>query len=524
MKNKKHGGTLFALLARHYLAFTLALLAIAFGLYELWSWRLGTYFSGADVTGMFSADALLDERYASLRAPRYLGTGGAFAVYDGGGALLYRSDGDFAALTAGELGCIPEYGSDSYYDVLEFTDRSGARFYRILRAAYDGGTAEEAMVLDSALRVVSGGLSAGKTAYTQRELDYLLGRASEQESFYRYDFTARSGAQRTLLLRIPVLTEENYSRLLRSADRLWLLALPLYLAAAGGFILWLDKRIRRPLDRLGHAIVGLGEGRPARAADCGGPREIRRLGENFDAMARKLDESEQERRALDESRQTLIADISHDLRTPITVISGYTSAIRDGKVPPAELPRYLEAIDNKAQALSGLIDTFYEYSRTEHPDFRLARVETDLCEFLREYLAEKYDEIDLAGFELQVEIPETPFPCLLDGFQFRRALDNILSNALRHNRLGTVIRFEVRTQPARASILIADNGEGIPAALRAHVFEPFRTGDESRPAGGSGLGLTIAKRIVELHGGSIRLLDPPRAQTGTTFEIILPAR
>ena len=81
MKNKKHGGTLFALLARHYLAFTLALLAIAFGLYELWSWRLGTYFSGADVTGMFSADALLDERYASLRAPRYLGTGGAFALY-----------------------------------------------------------------------------------------------------------------------------------------------------------------------------------------------------------------------------------------------------------------------------------------------------------------------------------------------------------------------------------------------------------------------------------------------------------
>lgn len=100
-------------------------------------------------------------------------------------------------------------------------------------------------------------------------------------------------------------------------------------------ILWLDKRIRRPLDRLGHAIVGLGEGRPARAADRGGPREIRRLGENFDAMARKLDESEQERRALDESRQTLIADISHDLRTPITVISGYTSAIRDSKVPLA---------------------------------------------------------------------------------------------------------------------------------------------------------------------------------------------
>ena len=239
-------------------------------------------------------------------------------------------------------------------------------------------------------------------------------------------------------------------------------------------------------------------------------------------MAQKLSESQAETRRLEQQRIKMLTDLSHDLKTPITVISGYIGAIRDGKVSSEELPQYLEIIGKKTDALTELINSFYEYSKTEHPDFRLEPVETDLCEFLREYLADKFNEIDLAGFSLEVEIPETlRLPCYLDPFQMRRALDNILGNSLRHNRLGTRIRVSL-TQTGLAVLLrLADNGNGIPEALRKDLFTPFTVGDQSRSKGGSGLGLSISRKIIEAHGWTLRL-SPENGINGTIFEIRIP--
>ena len=323
-----------------------------------------------------------------------------------------------------------------------------------------------------------------------------------------------------MLVRLPAYTQQHYNQVVADANRTWLLLIPLYLLTTVCFILGLRRRIGRPLARLDTAIVRFGRGEKADLTDCGGPAEIRRMAENFSEMAARLDASEREREKLDGERQKLIADISHDLKTPITVIAGYTSAIRDGKIPPDELPRYLSAIDDKAAALTELINTFYEFSKTEHPDFKLDCKELDLGEYLREYLAEKYSEIDLAGFSLDVRIPETPVRCRIDRFQFRRALDNILSNSLRYNTLGTLIRIRLSARGTCAVLHISDNGIGIPPSVRDRLFEPFSTGDAARSGGGSGLGLAIARSIVQSHGGSIRLL--PGTGEGTAFEILLP--
>lgn len=239
-------------------------------------------------------------------------------------------------------------------------------------------------------------------------------------------------------------------------------------------------------------------------------------------MAAKLAESEEERRRLDESRQKIIADISHDLKTPITVISGYASAIHDDKVAPEELPRYLDVIHSKANALADLISTLYEYSKTQHPDFRLNRVDTDICEFLRKYLAEKYEELDLAGFSLDVDIPEEPVHCRLDPFQFRRVLDNIFSNSLRHNALGTLLFVELTKDESRVIIRLADDGTGIPAVIQDRLFGAFHRGQRIPLRGRLRLGLAITRRIVEAHGGMVRLVTPPSRGAGTEFEIILP--
>ena len=158
----------------------------------------------------------------------------------------------------------------------------------------------------------------------------------------------------------------------------------------------------------------------------------------------------------------------------------------------------------------------------EHPEFVLHTERTDLCEFLREYLAGKYDEIDLAGFSLEVSIPERPVFCALDQLQFRRVLDNLLSNALRHNRLGTVLFFDVSAEEGAAVLRVADNGAGIPPDRIKYIFEPFVVGSDARSGTGSGLGLSITKRIVEKHGGAVFLSPRPAPGRSTEFVLRLP--
>lgn len=524
MKNSRRGarsGSLVALLAKNYLAFTLVLLALVGGVYLLWNTVTDSLLSGTDVAALQDDPAVSRQRYDQVAVKKYLGANGAFAVFSPQGKAVYTSEPGFGALSADELACVPFYrasGGQLYYNILPYTDEAGRACTLVAEQSYGSTESQDSariMLLDENLNVVSGGLIPGKTSYTQAELDLLTQQDSGSGLLYR--LSLQDG--RTLLVRVDEWGIDEYSSLMQRASRVWLILLPLYIAAALGFILWLNALIRRPLSRLDAAIVSLGEGRPAKAGNCGGPREIRALGENFDIMAGRLAESEAERRRLDDERQKLLADISHDLKTPITVIAGYTGAIRDGRVPAEEIPRYLEVIDSKAAALNGLINTFYEYSRTQHPDFRLECLDTDLCEFLREYLARKYDEIDLAGFSLEVDIPETPVHCSLDAFQFGRALDNLLNNTLRYNALGTLIRVRLSVLPGWAVLVFADNGTGIPAGLREHLFDPFTVGDEARGKGGSGLGLAITKKIVEAHGGSIRLMEVPE---GTAYELRLP--
>ena len=206
----------------------------------------------------------------------------------------------------------------------------------------------------------------------------------------------------------------------------------------------------------------------------------------------------------------------------MTVISGTIDAICDGKVPPEEQERYLRMIQRKAASLAELAGAFHEYSKVEHPRFVLHPRRVDLCEFLRAFLAARYDEIDLAGFSLEPDIPETPAWCQVDELQLSRALDNLLANALRYNRLGTALYVELETGPKAATIRIADNGDGIPPERRSRIFEPFVTGSDSRTGSGSGLGLSITRRIVESNGGTIALNPRPAPGRSTEFVLTLP--
>ena len=524
MKNNLLRGSLFGLLAKNYLLFTLTLLIIGGSVFLLWNTWLDGIYRPVDWNALMRSDALSQGDYESLSA--FLsGDGNAFAVYDSGGRLVYASAGDFdPAYTAGELSCIPLYHDTTVTDAYETAAEDGSPRYLLIKHRYESGSPTEVatMLLDENYRVIFGGFDDGRTSYSALEYQLLSGHRFSESFLSRYPFQSADSSTGTLLIREAQVNGDAYFRRYQNSWKVWLLVIPLYLADAGLFIWWLSRKIGRPLRRLNDAVVSQSEGRISRVGNCGGTREIRRIGESFDRFSDRLAESEAERRRLDEGRQKLIADISHDLKTPITVIAGYADAICDGKVPPEETQRYLHVIQAKAQTLTELVDTFHEYSKVEHPEFVLHPERTDLCEFLREYLAGKYDEIDLAGFSLEISIPEKPVFCPLDQPQFRRVLDNLLSNALRHNRLGTALFSDVTVSGTQALLRVGDNGAGIPPERAKYIFDPFVVGSDARTGKGSGLGLAITRRIMEKHGGTISLAPRPTPGRSTEFLLRLP--
>ena len=529
MKKNKLNGSLFILLARYFVLFSIVIFAIALGVYAMWSMYYETQYQIADINGLMNSKGLANGNYEKVKTKSYLGSDGDFAILDKDGKVIYKSGPSIKTdYTQDEMGYIVEYDAISYIQNVDYHDDNGERRYLILQVTPDGANEQGVnvedvvIILDENLNVISGSLKNGKSHLTPREFEIIKGEYPEKYDLYKYAFVDKSGKKLTLLFQTKKWDEEFFSDTSSTADRIFLLLIPLYLLAVGAFIKLLRRKIKKPLNRLDEAISGLARGEETRVGDCGGPWEIREIGESFDKLADRLAESEAQRKKLDMQRQKLIADISHDLKTPITVIAGYTNAIKDGKVPPDEMEKYLEAIDSKARDLTTLIDEFHEFSKVEHPMFALNSEEMDFCEYVRGYLAEKYDEIQLAGFCLEADIPESEAKVLIDCGQFKRALDNVLSNALRYNTLGTILGVRVRIDRARVRLYLTDNGIGIPEGMAQCIFEPFITGDDARSGKGSGLGLSITEHIITSHGGSVKLRIPPSKGWSTEFEITLP--
>ncbi len=224
-------------------------------------------------------------------------------------------------------------------------------------------------------------------------------------------------------------------------------------------------------------------------------------------VQRMEQEKEAIQRSYERQRNLMLSDIAHDLRTPITTISGYAKALNDGMVTEEEKRKeYLEAIENKSQRMSNLITLLFDYVKLGSEGFELKLEQTDLCELIRENAALLYSDVEEKGMEFVIEIPEEPCMVEVDALQFSRAVTNIINNAIRHNEPGTEIKLELRQEAGRTVVVISDNGELIEDYVAEHIFEPFSVGDQSRRTkGGNGLGLSIAKKIVQMHGWSLNL-------------------
>lgn len=242
------------------------------------------------------------------------------------------------------------------------------------------------------------------------------------------------------------------------------------------------------------------------------------FGQTVSVQIKRMEEEERRRKAeYDSRRNLLLSDVAHDLKTPMTTVVGYARVLlEENSSPPYAEERsgicekkrqeYLETIYNKSMQMSGLLNLLFEYVKLESEGFELNRTESDVLELIRECVAGLYMDFEEKEMEMIVLIPEETCFRKVDRVQFQRVINNLLNNALRHNSPGTRVWVKARADDDELVIRICDNGAVIPPETAAFIFEPFVLGDESRHSkGGSGLGLSIARKVVAMHGGTLTL-------------------
>lgn len=237
-------------------------------------------------------------------------------------------------------------------------------------------------------------------------------------------------------------------------------------------------------------------------------------------VVKKMEEVRSEDRkqaeTFEKRRNLLLSDITHDLKTPITTIAGYVQALNDGMVKdPEKQKQYLLSIRQKSLEMSQLMTLLFQYVKLDSEGFELKQERVTVTELVRQIAAGAYTDMEEVGMELDVDIPETVGYAKVDQAQFTRALNNLITNAVRHNSSGTKIKISMSDPYGYWVIKVMDSGNRIDDSLMEHLFDPFVMGDESRNSrGGSGLGLSVSKKVIDMHGGKLWLEQP--AQEGYT--------
>jgi signal transduction histidine kinase len=250
--------------------------------------------------------------------------------------------------------------------------------------------------------------------------------------------------------------------------------------------------------------------------------ELGELAAAFNGMAGQLQAAAERQREAEEARRYLVAAVSHDLRTPLASIRAMVEAIADGVVADeATVARYLQTIGGEVERLSGLINDLFELSQIDAGALELRLERGSLQDLISDTLRSLGAQAAQRGVHLAGSVDASVPPVRMDGARVQRVLDNLVGNALRHTPAGGAV--EIRAEPERGAVRVTvqDTGEGIPSQELPHVFRAFYRGDaaRSRPGGG-GLGLTIARGLVELHGG--RLWAESAPGQGAAFHFTLP--
>ena len=272
--------------------------------------------------------------------------------------------------------------------------------------------------------------------------------------------------------------------------------------------LWIYRSIAAPLVKLRRATQNIKEGNLDFVLEVEGADEFSELCRDFEEMRRRLKESAEEKIVLDKENKELISNISHDLKTPITAVKGYVEGIMDGVADtPEKMDRYVRIIYNKTNEMDHLINelTFYSKIDTNRIPYVFSKLNVD--DYFADCAEEVGLELETRGIQLYyANYVDKDVLVIADGEQIRRVIYNIVSNAIKYmDKEKGVIQIRVKDVGDFIQVEIEDNGKGIAAKDLPNIFDRFYRTDVSRNSskGGSGIGLSIVRKILEDHGGIV---------------------
>lgn len=314
----------------------------------------------------------------------------------------------------------------------------------------------------------------------------------------------------TWMVRLPESLESQFLQQVRLAAILGALGATIIAVLLGALLAYTITRPVRELTTAAHMIT---RGELGYQVDIHARNELGELANAFNQMSKELARASKVRRQM-------TADIAHDLRTPLSVILGYAEALHDGKLSGS--PETYGILHNEALHLQYLIEDLRTLSLADAGELSLDIQATDLHSLLERSAAAYAPTAQEQGISIQVEVPPHMPPISADPERMMQVLGNLVSNALRFTPTGGIIRLSATEDEEHIILRVQDTGTGIAPEALPYVFERFYRADVSRRVGEgeSGLGLAIAKSIVELHGGEIGVES--QLGHGTTFEIKLP--
>ena len=467
--------------AKYFALYTL-IIVLLYSFFQYWvNFKINASFFSIDDLISYK-EALEHEDYAKI--PSKNSKNSAFIIFNALGNPVYASSRSISEkIFYDDLEMLGDYNSRRFFDVFEHTDSDGSVTYSVFLSVYGNDETVpmivDSCILDAQYNIISGTLFSDKAFLTQREFQLLNGISTANGTLEKYVYETVDGQERTLAFLTFNMTAKQYEHMLRSANMIWLIGIPCILLAIILFTVAFCRTVKRRIDPLDEAIY--------------------------------------------QERQRLIADISHDLKTPLTVIRGYAQALLEHRVPESKKLSYLDAIVNKSDMAAGMVNDLFLFTQMAHPDYQMHLESADFNEFIKQFFAEKYMDLSEAGFTLHADIPDTPYPMMIDTVLMRRCFENLLNNALKYNPPGTCVYIAVKAGARELAVTVADDGSGIPEEIAETLFLPFTTGNKARTFGkGTGLGLSITQKIVEMHHGRIRLAMPPHKPYHTEFIITLP--
>lgn len=481
-------------------------------------------------------DQLKTEEYDEIPVKRIFGKSGYIEVLDKDAQVIYCSNKNIKTkYMKKSLKFISEVYQNKNYAIERIGSQYGISGDGIMLLEYKwnpGKNDTELLglaILDKNRNIKYSTLSMKRKKLTKEELNLISHSNIDDEyrrgvSLSKYTFTTQKGAERTVLIHTESVASQHaklFNLVFLSSLVIFVVSIILAIVLVG---LHVVRRIKTPLQELQNAIEDCGENVSRIETHSGQVTEFQQVITSFQNMERRIQQEEGKRKALQGERHQMLAGISHDMKTPITVIRGYVDAIRDGLVSPEEQDQYLRIIEAKATDMANLIDSLSEYNNITHPKFAYDFQRGDLTEYIRGYIASKWQELNLQGYHIEADIPEESIVAIYDRKHLKRVWENIIGNSVKYTSPGTTLYFSLSVdEEARMAVIeLGDNGAGLPENVRDQVFEPFVVAETARSNGqGTGLGLTVVRDIVEAHGGHIRI-EKPEIKKGLFYRIELP--